>query len=1314
MNSRWTRLAAYGVIFALGFFALAAQALLFRGFLSVFEGNELGMVCFFSSWLLWVAAGALVGRILPAKALALLRRNFDLLTLLYVPAYLLQAWLIAHARELAGIQSYELFPLLRMLAPALLVNLPVCLCTGLLFTLACDWMPERHLVPTTQVYLCETVGSFAGGIAVTALLANGVAGETIWLWATTLLATAFCLHRLALRSRVIAFVPLVIALAALVTGVGDRRESMLNRRAWEQRLPGSSYQGCFATPQCKYLYGEYQGQFNVVAHESVVDSIPATEHASQAIASLLPQVPQARRILVVGAGCFPVCSRLLTLPGLESVTWFDFDPDYPPALLAALPERFKPNLDRLVMPRTDVRRHLEKNPADKYDLVILNLPDITSLAMNRYATTEFFSLLYARLAENGAVAVRVSGGDNFMGDELANMGASVFSTLQSVFKRQIIRPGDETWIVASDGNMLSTAAAELRDRFRAIDGAAALYPPDGVLSLYPPDRVRFQTDFYTAAVADAPGELLRNTDLRPKALFYSLLFASRQAGATTAVAAAVRTFAVSGALVIPLGICIFVLLRLLYLEGPRGRKSASQHGVAPDTPFDSHVLVLSTGAVGMGLGIILMFMFQSCFGSIFLYAGLITAIFMLGLSAGGFLAAHLVAKRPQRHNWVLMTALLLQAVFMGIVGFLPADLTPACFAALFLAAGLLGGACVPVAALRLKNAGFVHRNAGAAIEANDSIGGAVGGLIAGLLLLPAFGRNYTLAVLALVLGANLPALLPLPRTRHLLNSLHPFDTDVHAAGYAMSGVAIFALATSLIFGNAASVPVRQLFEREAQTMVIGEKLVPMTGKLADGRRLEYFAVHDEKGAVRGYVFCTDAFAGDIVGYGGPIILAVRVAVDGAIDNLRVVKSAETPAYLYDLIAPWLSGLRGHKAFAPGAFSDMDAVTGATISSSAIIRILARSCPAFATDILGMTSGAAGGASAGRAPDLGFVFIIATALVALGLRLRPSLRTRRMFLVLVVLAGGVWLNAQYSVAHVFSLLGARPPPPGLTASFLLVCGIPILVLLTGNIYCGYMCPFGALQELVSELRPEQVAADPEKRVWRWARLLKYVLLFVAILFFALTRDHTLASADPLTTVFAGRKTALILFLAACVLVLSCFYRRFWCRNLCVAGAFLSMFNGLRLLKWFSPPVHVAKCDQGVMNHHDLDCLCCDRCRCKPEPDATQDQPRASIATRDIVFLVLVLLSAALFIGQLILDMEQSRLASASSARPAAITGGGAARKVDMTRLRGLIEQNQLSTHEAVYYKIVPENPAVPPSRPAGTGDSPENESPPMMP
>ena len=190
-----------GVIVSVGFFALASQTLLFRIFLKVFEGNELGIACFFSSWLMWVVAGAIFGRS-RRQVMNVLSNHFEFLPLLYLPAYLLQWWLISHARELAGVRPYELFPLLTMLPVTFLGNAPVSFCTGLLFTLACRWVrPTDGWVRTTagspvaKVYIWESVGSVLGGLAVTLLLARGMAEETLFLYTALLLTVMLAIYR---------------------------------------------------------------------------------------------------------------------------------------------------------------------------------------------------------------------------------------------------------------------------------------------------------------------------------------------------------------------------------------------------------------------------------------------------------------------------------------------------------------------------------------------------------------------------------------------------------------------------------------------------------------------------------------------------------------------------------------------------------------------------------------------------------------------------------------------------------------------------------------------------------------------------------------------------------------------------------------------------------------------------------------------------------------------------------------------------------------------------------------------------------------
>jgi polyferredoxin len=212
-----------------------------------------------------------------------------------------------------------------------------------------------------------------------------------------------------------------------------------------------------------------------------------------------------------------------------------------------------------------------------------------------------------------------------------------------------------------------------------------------------------------------------------------------------------------------------------------------------------------------------------------------------------------------------------------------------------------------------------------------------------------------------------------------------------------------------------------------------------------------------------------------------------------------------------------------------------------------------------------------------------------------IRRRPGMGTRRLFLLISLLLTGVLLNQQYSSQQVMALLGMNVPGAWLSGAFFLVLLVPLVVLLFGNVYCGYVCPFGALQELIGDLRPARLAVDPGKRVWRYGRSVKYVLLLLLIVLFALTGDYAVLSADPLITVFSALRSSAVVLMGIVLVGLSFVYRRFWCRNLCPAGAFLAFLCGARLLKNRTPPAVPARCDLGVRAASELDCLCCDRCK-----------------------------------------------------------------------------------------------------------------------
>ena len=1276
------------VVFALGFFALVAQTLLFREFLTAFEGNELGIGAFFASWLVWVAIGALAGRAESRLHRALTRR-FPLAALLYVPAFLLQHFLILRARALVGVQVYEVFPIAPMCAMSFLVNAPISFMTGFLFTRACRWAEDACAIPVARVYVLETLGSCAGGAVVTLLLARSTPAEAVFIYAAWFLAAAVATASLSgagqpaglLRRVIVCLAVLGLLGVALHGELGDRWAEANARAAWARLLPAETYEGTFTTAQARYLYGEREGQFIVVSGGGACETLPAGDHHGEIVAVHLAQKPDARDVLVFGEDSLGVCAKLKALPQIEKVTWRHPDPEYPKALAAVLAKRGGADtvLDGMPGVEQDARdiRAFARDTDRRYDLVILNLPDVTSLVLNRYATHEFFSLLKRVVAGGGVVSVRVSGGANYMGGELAYLGASMLETLGSVFQHVVLKPGDETWLIASDGDELTQSPAVLRDRFASIVGAAAVYPPEALLSLYPPDRVEFQMTAYRQSMAEAGEGLLANTDDHPKALLYGLLLALRQAG-WRSLSDNLPAVLEAGVWLLVCPIALWGLLRFVFLLKSRRKGSMSR-------VFDACFLVFSTGFASMSLNIVLMFLYQIRFGSLFLDIGLVAAVFMAGAFLGSLVSERLLLK-GSRGN-LLPACLLGHFAVLLVVGVFPATAARVWWLLLFLGCGYFTGAYFPMAAQALRLAGSSAGVSGSNLELLDHLGGAAGALFTGLGMLPLFGQTTTLVMLALVVSLNI---VPLFFRGEVAKQGDTFDRIIRPAGYVMFGAGACFLVVSQVLSAAQAQQTGKRLLDTAREMTGVAELTEEHATLEDGTALACYVAPETPDDPGGYVFSTSNLAPNIYGYGGTLDLAVYVERTGVLRRFDIISSNETPAYL-DMLLSWKRELLGKNIFEPAPFKDIDAVSGATLTSDAIVQTLETAGRTFARQVLGKE--VEPGEPEARQPKAGIMnsqsrdFLCLAALLALAVMLRyqPNLWMRRFMLAASLVATGVLLNLQYSTQQVMSLLSLNVGAVALSGPFFLVALVPLFVLLFGNVYCGYVCPFGAIQELVGDFWPGRVNKSVDKRVWRYARSAKYFLLLLVVILFAITRDYTVLGADPLITIFSPVRNRPAVGITVAVLILSVFFGRFWCRNLCPAGAFLSLFNGLHLLRRFIPSRYPQRCDMGVRSEGELDCVYCDRCAV-PARETRKIIPATGQTARAFLAAVAVLM---IVVAGLSVSNARAVLVTKSAASSAShLATAGEPRDVDIERIERLIQQQYLSDHEAMYYTTTP--------------------------
>ncbi|WP_171181190.1 4Fe-4S binding protein [Ruegeria sp. HKCCD8929] len=224
----------------------------------------------------------------------------------------------------------------------------------------------------------------------------------------------------------------------------------------------------------------------------------------------------------------------------------------------------------------------------------------------------------------------------------------------------------------------------------------------------------------------------------------------------------------------------------------------------------------------------------------------------------------------------------------------------------------------------------------------------------------------------------------------------------------------------------------------------------------------------------------------------------------------------------------------------------------------------------------------------RLPDL---IVLAVFLGGLGGVLLIRMRrcaTRRSFtqirlgvLGFVIVFVGWWGQGQLSIVTVLATL--RTGIEGGSLAYLLydpfsllIWAVTILgfVLWGRGFFCGWLCPFGAMQEFMHHLgtRLRLPRIEPSTRWDRRLKLLKYVLLagLVAIVFVAPNHVDTAAEIEPFKTaitVFFEREWYYVLY-AGFWLALGLFLFKGFCRYVCPLGAFMAIGGLLRGRNWIA--------------------------------------------------------------------------------------------------------------------------------------------------
>lgn len=347
-----------------------------------------------------------------------------------------------------------------------------------------------------------------------------------------------------------------------------------------------------------------------------------------------------------------------------------------------------PNLSII---NSDGRAYL-KTTQNKYDAIIMDLPEPDTFQLNRFFTSEFFFIAKQRLNDNGILSFGMGYYENYISEIIKKKLSTIYNSVNQYFGNVIIIPGGDAYFLCSNAD-LSTDIPEMLEK-KSIHTEYIRWFYYGNVTEERIKQVMESIDRHEYV----------NTDFEPRMM--NIVFEEW----FSKYGSSPRAFFIA--------VIIAVFIYIIFMR-------------------KEEYVLFSSGLAAMGVEILIIYCFQIIYGYVYLKIGVIVTVFLFGLLPGAIVGTMHIQKRYAELIFSEFMLILLLICYYIWISFIKSEIHQSWFMIYCFLFSFFCGFQFPIVT------GIIGEKTSPAAGciAADLAGAAVGTLLVGTLLVPLTGMQ---------------------------------------------------------------------------------------------------------------------------------------------------------------------------------------------------------------------------------------------------------------------------------------------------------------------------------------------------------------------------------------------------------------------------------------------------------------------------------------------------------------------------------------------------------------------------------------------